>query len=147
MNLVLSPYPGVTLLSWSLVQGTPLAGPKWNGRDTYYVYYSCGSDPEPWKFSLDLLVSCPFIAKLFFLSFLHWISEIKTIKMMFWKMRVVGFSTRFYWRTLWLEDRQYLSSYWKIVQIRFKSMETISNQIRVSYQISYLSHDLEEKEE
>ncbi|CAH0380645.1 unnamed protein product [Bemisia tabaci] len=57
MNLVLSPYPGVTLLSWSLVQGTPLAGPKWNGRDTYYVYYSCGSDPEPWNFSIDLLVS------------------------------------------------------------------------------------------
>ncbi|XP_065226091.1 endoplasmic reticulum metallopeptidase 1-like isoform X2 [Planococcus citri] len=56
MTLFVSPYPGVVLKSWSLVGGPPLEGPKWKNRSTYYVYYSYGSDPQPWNFWLDLEV-------------------------------------------------------------------------------------------
>jgi hypothetical protein len=55
--VVLSPVPGVTLEHWSLVEQERLAGPKWNGRDTYFVYYAYASNPEPWTFSVDLKVN------------------------------------------------------------------------------------------
>lgn len=55
MTLLVSPNLGVKLAAWSLVPGTPLKGrPKWKNRDTYFVYYSCASDPEPWLFWIDL---------------------------------------------------------------------------------------------
>ncbi|XP_075216314.1 endoplasmic reticulum metallopeptidase 1-like [Lycorma delicatula] len=56
MTLVVSPAEGVKLVNWSLVQSKPLAGPKWNHRDTYFVYYSCASEPEPWVFWIDFQV-------------------------------------------------------------------------------------------
>ncbi|XP_071454875.1 endoplasmic reticulum metallopeptidase 1-like [Hetaerina americana] len=59
MGLMLSPVHGVALKGWRLLlpeegDGGPLSGPKWNGRDTYFVYYGRASSPEPWIFSLDL---------------------------------------------------------------------------------------------
>ncbi|XP_067004414.2 endoplasmic reticulum metallopeptidase 1 [Anabrus simplex] len=54
IGVMISPYSGVTLIGWSLVPGDPLQGPKWNGRDTYFIYYSCASDPKPWVFWIDL---------------------------------------------------------------------------------------------
>lgn len=57
INLFLSPYPGVELKGWSLLAEPPLKGPTWKGQPTYYVYYSHGSEPEPWNFWVDLQVT------------------------------------------------------------------------------------------
>ncbi|KAK7861774.1 hypothetical protein R5R35_010791 [Gryllus longicercus] len=54
MGLMVSPYKGVSLLEWSFVSGDPLAGPNWQGRPTYFVFYGCASDPEPWTFWIDV---------------------------------------------------------------------------------------------
>ncbi|XP_021931492.1 endoplasmic reticulum metallopeptidase 1-like [Zootermopsis nevadensis] len=54
IGVMLSPVPGVTLDHWSLDDQEPLAGPKWNGRDTYFVYYAYASEPKPLTFSFDL---------------------------------------------------------------------------------------------
>ena len=56
MGIVLSPVQDVTLDRWGLDDHKPLAGPKWNGRDTFFVYYAYASDPEPLTFSVDLKV-------------------------------------------------------------------------------------------
>ncbi|KAG7189889.1 hypothetical protein KM043_006060 [Ampulex compressa] len=57
MGIMLSPYKGVYLDEWSILDGLPLPGPKWNDRETYFVYYSCVSDCTPYTFSLRLNVS------------------------------------------------------------------------------------------
>lgn len=57
MGLMVSPVKGVELLRWSILEGPPLAGPRWNGRETYFVYFSYADKPKPWVFSLDLRVS------------------------------------------------------------------------------------------
>jgi hypothetical protein len=57
IGVMFSPVPGVTLDHWSLDEHEPLAGPKWNGRDTYFIYYAYASDPDPWTFSIDLKVN------------------------------------------------------------------------------------------
>lgn len=56
MTLFVSPHKDVRLKGWSLLPGEPLKGPQWNKRDTYFVYYSYGSDPQPWNFWIDLQV-------------------------------------------------------------------------------------------
>ncbi|XP_063241668.1 endoplasmic reticulum metallopeptidase 1-like isoform X2 [Bacillus rossius redtenbacheri] len=56
IGVMMSPVPGATLEKWSLVDGEPLRSAKWNNRETYFVYYSCASDPEPWRFWIDLNV-------------------------------------------------------------------------------------------
>nr|CAD7460312.1 unnamed protein product [Timema tahoe] len=56
IGVMLSPISGVTLDRWSLVEGEPLKSSKWNTRDTYFVYYSYASDPEPLVFWIDLNV-------------------------------------------------------------------------------------------
>ena len=56
IGVMISPVSGVTLKGWSLDERPPLAGPKWNGRDTFFVYYAYASDPEPWTFTIDLQV-------------------------------------------------------------------------------------------
>ena len=57
MGIVLSPVQDVTLDRWSLDDHKPLAGPQWNGRDTFFVYYAYASDPQPLTFSVDLKVN------------------------------------------------------------------------------------------
>lgn len=57
MSLVLSPRLGVKVTQWSLVPGEPLQGVTFNGRPTYFVYYSYASDPEPYQFWVDFQVS------------------------------------------------------------------------------------------
>lgn len=54
MGIVLSPVQDVTLDGWSLDDHKPLAGIKWNGRDTFFIYYAYASDPQPLTFSVDL---------------------------------------------------------------------------------------------
>ncbi|XP_039276206.1 endoplasmic reticulum metallopeptidase 1 [Nilaparvata lugens] len=56
MTLLVSPRDGMELIGWSVDASKPLAGPKWHGRNTYFVYYSCASDPEPWRFYIDFKV-------------------------------------------------------------------------------------------
>lgn len=56
MGLMVSPVKGIELLRWSILDDQPLAGPKWNGRETYFVYYSYADKPKPWVFSLELRV-------------------------------------------------------------------------------------------
>lgn len=56
MTLFVSPHKDVHLKGWSFIPGEPLKGPQWNKRDTYFVYYSYGSDPQPWNFWIDLQV-------------------------------------------------------------------------------------------
>lgn len=57
ISIILSPYKGVHLEKWSILEGNALQGPKWNDRETYFVYYSCASDCIPYTFSIELNVS------------------------------------------------------------------------------------------
>lgn len=54
---MISPVSGIDLKSWSLNSKYPLAGPKWHGRETYFIYYAHGLTPKPLNFSIDLKVS------------------------------------------------------------------------------------------
>lgn len=56
MTVLVSPREGSELVAWSVDASQPLAGPRWKGRNTYFVYYSCASDPEPWRFWIDFKV-------------------------------------------------------------------------------------------
>ncbi|XP_046662135.1 endoplasmic reticulum metallopeptidase 1-like [Homalodisca vitripennis] len=56
MSLILSPKTGVRLSGWSVDSGEPLQGITFNGRPTYFIYYSYASDPEPWNFWVDFQV-------------------------------------------------------------------------------------------
>lgn len=54
---MLSPHKNVHLKKWNILDEKPLQGPKWNDRETYFVYYSCVlPDCEPFQFSVDLAV-------------------------------------------------------------------------------------------
>ncbi|XP_012284730.1 endoplasmic reticulum metallopeptidase 1 isoform X2 [Orussus abietinus] len=55
IGIIMSPYEGVHLQKWSILEGQPLQGPKWKNRETYFVYYSCASNCEPYSFSLELI--------------------------------------------------------------------------------------------
>jgi len=57
ISIILSPYEGVHLKKWSVIDGKPLKGPMWNGRETYFIYYACASDCVPYTFSIELNVS------------------------------------------------------------------------------------------
>lgn len=59
ISIILSPQSGVRLERWSIIEGKPLQGPKWNDRETYFIYYSCVSDCTPYVFSLELNVTAP----------------------------------------------------------------------------------------
>ncbi|CAB0034132.1 unnamed protein product [Trichogramma brassicae] len=54
IGIMLSPYHGLRLKKWSILEEKPLQGPKWNDRETYFIYYSCIKDCEPLNFSLEL---------------------------------------------------------------------------------------------
>ncbi|XP_014236089.1 endoplasmic reticulum metallopeptidase 1-like [Trichogramma pretiosum] len=54
IGIMLSPYNGLRLKKWSILEEKPLQGPKWNDRETYFIYYSCIKDCEPLNFSLEL---------------------------------------------------------------------------------------------
>ncbi|XP_025831142.1 endoplasmic reticulum metallopeptidase 1 isoform X2 [Agrilus planipennis] len=56
IGVMISPKLGVELTKWSLVKGPPLAGPLWNGRATYFIYYSYGVAYAPLEFSMDFKV-------------------------------------------------------------------------------------------
>ncbi|XP_025425478.1 endoplasmic reticulum metallopeptidase 1-like isoform X2 [Sipha flava] len=56
LTFLLSLYDGINLKDWSLSLDKPLEGPQWNGRPTYFVYYSCANDITPWDFWIDLEV-------------------------------------------------------------------------------------------
>ncbi|KAK2579325.1 hypothetical protein KPH14_008277 [Odynerus spinipes] len=57
IGIILSPYKGIHLTKWSVSDREPLKGPMWNGRETYFIYYSCASDCIPYTFSIELNVS------------------------------------------------------------------------------------------
>ncbi|XP_076294654.1 endoplasmic reticulum metallopeptidase 1 isoform X2 [Lasioglossum baleicum] len=61
ISIILSPYRSVHLERWSILGGKPLQGPKWNDRETYFVYYSCASDCTPYTFTVELNV--PYVQK------------------------------------------------------------------------------------
>lgn len=56
MGVMFSPVTEVELVSWSEMRELPLEGPLWNGRKTYFIYYSYGLKPVPFKFSVDLKI-------------------------------------------------------------------------------------------
>lgn len=68
IGIMISPVKNVALESWSFEGTKPLAGPKWQGRDTYFVYYAYGQTPTPLEFSLDFKVS----GLLLLLGFVGW---------------------------------------------------------------------------
>lgn len=57
MSIILSPYKGIHLEKWSVIDEKPLQGPMWNDRETYFIYYACASDCMPYTFSIELNVS------------------------------------------------------------------------------------------
>ena len=52
----LSPRPGVQLLRWSLADGVPLTGQQFQGRPTYFLYFSWGRRSAPWTVWVDFKV-------------------------------------------------------------------------------------------
>ncbi|KAJ8939085.1 hypothetical protein NQ314_011239 [Rhamnusium bicolor] len=56
IGVMISPVSGVQLEKWSLKTHKLLAGPLWNGRDTYFIYYAYGLDPVPLVFSMDFKI-------------------------------------------------------------------------------------------
>lgn len=57
IGIIFSPYKGIHLEKWTVSDKEPLKGPMWNGRETYFLYYSCASDCIPYTFSIELNVS------------------------------------------------------------------------------------------
>lgn len=53
MGVMISPTLGVEISSWSIPTPEPLAGPLWNGRNTYFIYYAYGLNPVPFRFWVD----------------------------------------------------------------------------------------------
>lgn len=53
---MISPVKGIHLHKCSLKEEHPLAGPKWNDRETYFIYYAYGLEPVPLIFSMDFKV-------------------------------------------------------------------------------------------
>lgn len=53
---MVSPVNGVELTRWSFEGTEPLAGPLWNGRETYFIYYAYGRTPVALEFSMDFKV-------------------------------------------------------------------------------------------
>lgn len=56
IGVMISPAQGVEVESWSIPTPHPLAGPQWNGRNTYFIYYAYGLDPVPLSFSIDFKI-------------------------------------------------------------------------------------------
>jgi hypothetical protein len=56
IDVMISPVLGVELTEWSLNSKKPLAGPMWNGRNTYFIYYAYGLKRVPLRFSMDFKV-------------------------------------------------------------------------------------------
>ncbi|CAH0550191.1 unnamed protein product [Brassicogethes aeneus] len=56
IGVMISPVPGVSLDKWSIPTSSPLAGPKWKNRETYFVYYAYGLKPVPLRFSMDFKI-------------------------------------------------------------------------------------------
>lgn len=56
MSLIISPWEGVYLNSWSFTAGKPRHGVPWGKRDTYFVYLSQGADLGNWDIWLEFLV-------------------------------------------------------------------------------------------
>ncbi|CAH1181734.1 unnamed protein product [Phyllotreta striolata] len=52
MGVMISPALGVEFDSWSLPTDGPVEGPLWNGRKTYFIYYSYGIENKPFVFSI-----------------------------------------------------------------------------------------------
>lgn len=57
LGVMVSPVKGVELMKWSFEGTVPLAGPSWNGRDTYFIYYAYGRTPVDLEFWMDFKVS------------------------------------------------------------------------------------------
>lgn len=56
-NLILSPYAGVELVSWSLHNGPPLKSrSRSRGRDTYFTFYTCASNCQTFHFWVEFFV-------------------------------------------------------------------------------------------
>ncbi|XP_043797337.1 endoplasmic reticulum metallopeptidase 1-like isoform X2 [Apis laboriosa] len=47
----------IVSFTFNVTEGKPLEGPKWNNRETYFIYYSCASDCVPFTFSLELNIN------------------------------------------------------------------------------------------
>lgn len=56
MTMQMSPRRGVTLLRWNLADGIPLTGQTFQGRPTYFLYYSWGKTSAPWVVWADFKV-------------------------------------------------------------------------------------------
>ncbi|EFA07296.2 endoplasmic reticulum metallopeptidase 1 isoform X1 [Tribolium castaneum] len=56
IDVMISPTLGVELTQWSLNSKKPLAGPLWNGRNTYFIYYAYGLKRVPLRFSMDFKI-------------------------------------------------------------------------------------------
>ncbi|CAH1280027.1 unnamed protein product [Diabrotica balteata] len=56
IGVMISPVLGVEITDWSIPTQEPLAGPLWNGRKTYFIYYAYGLEPVPITVTIDFKV-------------------------------------------------------------------------------------------
>lgn len=56
IGVMISPVLEVQLKISSLVKEPLLAGPHWNKRDTYFIYYANAGELEPFTFTLNFTV-------------------------------------------------------------------------------------------
>lgn len=57
MGVMMSPYPGVILDSWSVTNGTPLQALDWKeDRKNYFIYYCYAGEPVSLNFTINLKV-------------------------------------------------------------------------------------------
>lgn len=57
IGMMLSPFPGVKLLNWSVSEDPPLHALDWKDkRRTYFIYYAYGGTPVPLNVTIELMV-------------------------------------------------------------------------------------------
>jgi hypothetical protein len=58
MGLFISPVNDVKLVKWSILEDfeVPKSGPKWQNRDTHFIYYFSTNSSKEFNFHLDIEV-------------------------------------------------------------------------------------------
>lgn len=67
MAFYLSPALGTEIFEWSISEAVVRSVYQWNGRSTYYIFFSYAVDTSAYRFSIDLVK-------------VRWITRLKSLK-------------------------------------------------------------------